>query len=318
MARDGNPRRGSLVFPILLIALGAIFLYSNWHPAFDPWPVLWTYWPLLLILVGLGMFWDTLRQRENSASGSRFPIGSTLGALVFVLALAALLWHGRTSGSWPRAWHAASASVRHDSRTIESQGAKMLRLSIDMPAGELTVSSGSDHLLDADFSHAASWDTPKFEYNVSNGTGELKISQDGGQTHIGKSDNTWTLKVNKDMPIDLKIDMGAGQGNLRLRDVDVTNLELNIGAGEVNVDLTGARKTDMKGDIEGGVGQANIRLPKNVGVIVRASGGIGSIEAHGFKHEGGEYTNNAYGKSEKTIRLKVEGGIGQINLIQEP
>ena len=89
------------------------------------------------------------------------------------------------------------------------------------------------------------------------------------------------------------------------------------GTSEEDVDLTGDRKTDLTADIEGGVGQANIRLPKNVGVIVHASGGIGSIDSHGLKHEDDTYTNDAYGKTPATIRLKVEGGIGEIVLSQE-
>ncbi len=54
MAQDGNPRRGSLVFPIILITVGALFLFRNWHPGFDPVPILWTYWPLILIFIGVG------------------------------------------------------------------------------------------------------------------------------------------------------------------------------------------------------------------------------------------------------------------------
>jgi predicted membrane protein len=111
--------------------------------------------------------------------------------------------------------------------------------------------------------------------------------------------------------------MGAGQGNLHFHDVPLTRLDLNLGAGQVDVDLTGDRKTDLMADIEGGVGQANIRLPKNVGVIAHASGGIGSISAHGLKHDGDSYTNEAYGKSPATIHLKVEGGIGEIVLREE-
>ena len=112
--------------------------------------------------------------------------------------------------------------------------------------------------------------------------------------------------------------MGAGQGNLNFRGVPLTRLELNLGAGQVDVDLTGDRKADLTADIEGGVGQANIRLPRNVGVIAHASGGIGSISVHGLKHEGDSYENDAYGKSPATIHLKVEGGIGEIVLTQEP
>jgi hypothetical protein len=112
--------------------------------------------------------------------------------------------------------------------------------------------------------------------------------------------------------------MGAGHGNLHFRDIPLTRLDLNIGAGQMDVDLTGDRKTDLTADIEGGVGHANIRLPKNVGVIAHASGGIGSIDVHGLKHDGDSYTNDAYGKSPATLHLKVEGGIGQITLTQEP
>jgi len=96
--------------------------------------------------------------------------------------------------------------------------------------------------------------------------------------------------------------------------VPLTRLNLSIGAGQVDVDLTGDRKTDLTADIEGGVGQANIRLPKNVGVIVHASGGIGSIDSHGLKHEDDSYRNDAYGKTPATIRLKVEGGSAKLYL----
>jgi hypothetical protein len=111
--------------------------------------------------------------------------------------------------------------------------------------------------------------------------------------------------------------LGAGQSNLNLRGLPVTKLELNIGAGQVNADLTGDRQQDLDADIEGGVGEAEIRLPRNVGVTVEASGGIGSIDTHGLKHEGGRYVNDTYGKGGATIRLKVEGGIGHIELNEE-
>jgi hypothetical protein len=111
--------------------------------------------------------------------------------------------------------------------------------------------------------------------------------------------------------------MGAGQGNLHLRDVPLTGMVLNIGAGQVDVDLTGDRKTDLNVDIEGGVGQATVRLPKNVGVVAHASGGIGSIDVRGLKHDGDTYTNDVLGRTPATIHLKVEGGIGQIVLTEE-
>ena len=316
MAPVGTPRRASLVFPVLLIALGAIFLYANWHPFFDPWPILWTYWPLILIFIGLGTIWDHWRRRQNPNAPAGSSLGASLGAIAFVLILLALLWHGRNFSHW----HGGSVyAMQHQSRTVDRQNAKSVRVTLDMGAGDLDLSGGSSHLLEADFDYRGSWDAPSVDYSVSGATGDLNISQQNTENHFGgNGDNHWTLHLANDIPMEIKIDMGAGHDNLRLRDIDVTRLNLDMGAGQADVDLTGNRKSDLTADIEGGVGEADIRLPKNIGVIVNASGGIGTIEAPGLNHDGDEYTNSAYGKSPVTIHLKVEGGVGTIRLTEEP
>jgi N-terminal domain of toast_rack, DUF2154 len=173
-------------------------------------------------------------------------------------------------------------------------------------------------LLDADFNYSSSYETPRVEYNVANGVGQLTISQDDRTTHFGAKHNLWNLRLSNEVPLELKVEMGAGRGHLRLRDLPVTRLDMTIGAGQADLDLTGERKSDLEANLEGGVGQVTIHLPRKVGVVVRASGGIGAISAEGLRHDNDEYTNEAYGKTPATIRLKVEGGVGQISLIQEP
>jgi hypothetical protein len=313
MAQDGAPRHGSLVLPILLITIGGLFLYANWRPSFDPWPILTTYWPLILIFLGVGKLWDVSRRRQNP-DAPRSSMGATAGILAVVLLLFALLWHGHAFSHGRR----FSSSLRHDARTVDLAGAKTVRADLSIAAGQLTLRGGSSHLLDADFDYAEREGSPQIEYTVNGGKGELKISQEGGEPNIGGTNNTWSLHFSDNVPLDLNMNMGAGEGDLRLRELDVTNLNVNMGAGRVEVDLTGDRKKDLDADIEGGVGQAVIRLPRKIGVIVNASGGIGSIDASGLKHDGDEYTNAAYGKSPVTIRLKVQGGVGQISLTQEP
>jgi hypothetical protein len=313
---DGQPtRRTSLVLPIVLIAIGAMFLYANWRPAFDPWPILRTYWPLILVFIGLGKMWDVTRARQNPDGTPRsVSLGSTFGALAFVLVLVVLFWHGR---AFTRDRH-YSSDLQHQSRTVERQGAKSVHVSLETSAGEFNISGGSSHLLDADFNYSGSYETPRVDYNVADGVGHLNISQDSGGTHFGTTHNQWNLHFSNEVPLELKVEMGAGRGQLRLRDMPVTRLEMSMGAGQGDLDLTGDRKNDLVADLEGGVGQVTIRLPRKVGVVVRASGGIGAVDAHGLRHEDGEYTNEAYGKTPATIRLTVQGGVGQISLIEEP
>jgi len=317
MADGRSQRRTSLVLPIVLITVGAMFLYANWRPAFDPWPILRTYWPLILVFVGLGKMWDAMRAKQNpdgTARSGGVSLGATFGALAFVLVLVVLFWHGRAFTRDRR----SSDDWQQHSQTVDRQGAKSVNVSLETSAGEFTISGGASHLLDADFKYSDSYGTPRVDYNVDAGVGHLNISQDDTTVHFGKSHNEWNLRLSNEVPLELKVEMGAGRGRLRLRDLPVTRLEMSMGAGQADVDLTGDRKSDLTANLEGGVGQVTIRLPRKVGVVVRASGGIGSISAHGFRHEDDEYTNEAYGKTPATIHLKVEGGIGQISLIEEP
>jgi hypothetical protein len=303
-----------LAVPIILIVLGALFLYANYRPTFDPWLVLRTYWPLILIFVGVGQMLDSMRARQNPGGSSNSSIGATVAVVAFACVLGVLLWHGRAFSGGRH----DSSYLHHESRTVELQDAKSANASVQASAGKLTIGGGSSHLLDADFSFSASYDVPRVDYHVASGVGQLTISQDDRNSDFGLSHNDWNLHFSNDVPLELKVDMGAGEGRLRLRDVPLTRLMVNIGAGQVDVDLTGDRKKDLDADIEGGVGQATIHLPTKVGVVVHASGGIGAINAHGLKHEDDEYTNDAYGKTPATIHLKVEGGVGEIDLIPEP
>src|SRR5262249_17366682 len=132
-----------------------------------------------------------------------------------------------------------------------------------------------------------------------------------------RSGTTWNLRLGNQVPMELEIVLGAGEGQLHLRDLPITRLELHVGAGRVEADLTGNRQSDLEAEISGGVGQATIRLPKAVGVVADVSGGLGSVDTRGLKKDGDQYVNEAYGHTPATIHLHISGGIGSISLIEE-
>jgi hypothetical protein len=314
MSSARRVRGTSIVGPLLLIGIGTLFLLWRSYPGFNPWPVLERYWPFLLVFVGAGMVLDRLRRPSSAEELPPFPIGSTLGTLAFIALIALMLvksnaFHGRPSYE--------DRPNRHETRLVEPGGAQAVRMKIQMVAGELKLEGGGDSLLAADFYHGGPWATPDVKYKVEKGVGELDISQEGGMQVIGKAENTWNLKITEKLPVDLNVDVGAGDGELRLAKVDLTRLNLNLGVGQVSVDLTGERAKDLQAEIQGGVGRATVKLPKNVGVVAYAHGGLGSIDTHGLRKDGDKYVNEAYGKSPNTIHLNVEGGIGQITLDEE-
>ena len=318
MSRDGRVRSTSVVFPLLLIGFGSLLLLWRWLPDFYPWPVLWKYWPLLLIFVGAGMFWDRAQRRSDPEGAPKIPVGSTIGTVLFLLVMTYLLWHGQAYArhDWTSA-PVASGPHGHETQVVDLKGAKAVRVVVHMPAGQLSIQGGAERLLEADFYQGSAWSSPSVDYHVENGFGTLTIDQQSSSQFVGNSDNRWKLKLSNEVPLELEVDVGAGQSDLNLAKIDLTRMQLNVGAGQANVDLTGERSKDLRAQIHGGVGEAIVRLPRNVGVVATVHGGLGAVDVHGLKEEDGEYTNAAYGKSPNTVHLTVEGGIGHIKLEQE-
>jgi len=313
MPENDALRSRSLVFPVLLVAIGALFLLRNWQPGFQPWPVIKTYWPLILIFVGLGKMWDAFQGARQTRSG--VSIGSTVGVLLSVLVIVILFWRGHAftnaDGRYGRA-------IDHISEVRDLQNATSMSAVIHMPAGELNISGGTSHAIEGDFDYSAAWSRPSMEYHVSGKAADLNISQENNGPALGPTDNIWRVHLNDSIPIDLEVKMDAARGNLKFHEVNLKQLRVEIGVGQVNVDLTGDRKADLNVEIHGGIGQANIRLPKNVGVTVDAKGGIGAVTPHGLTKVDGNYVNAAFGHAPHTIHLQVTGGIGNIDLSVEP
>ncbi len=198
-------------------------------------------------------------------------------------------------------------------RTVPLGGAKMAQVQVDLGAGELRVEGGAENLLDADFLYT-SRDRPEVKYSVSGERGYLSVRQPPERGFHGHK-NRWDLRLSDKAVEELRVNIGAGEAQVKIGGMALSRLEVHVGAGEVRVDLTGPWDKDLDANIRGGVGEATVRLPHGVGVRVRASGGIGGINATGLRKEYGYYHNDSYGKSPVTLRLEVTGGIGEINLI---
>jgi hypothetical protein len=300
---DRRPSR-SIWGAVVLIALGVLLLLANLGLGFNPWSLLARFWPLILIFLGIGGIIDYFRVRSDPNAASIRTSGSVIAVIAVVVLVGLAFAHH----------HRRSARNVHEDRSVDLGGATSVHAHINMPAGQLNISSGGPALLDAHFDYADSDGQPQVNYEVAGGAGDLEISQTQPTVHFGTENNTWLLNFANNVPLDLSLDMGAGQGDVNLQGLNVTNLKINLGAGQMDVDLRGPRTTDLDADIEGGVGQGTIRLPKDVGVRVHADGGLGTISTHGLTRDGDDYVNDALGKSPATIHLKVEGGVGTIDL----
>jgi hypothetical protein len=170
--------------------------------------------------------------------------------------------------------------------------------------------------MEADFSYNVPEWKPRVSYDVSGKKGELVVEQGSanGGNLSGGARNEWDISMNDEVPIDLVVQLGAGESNLDLDSLTLTGVDLQMGAGKTTVDLSGDYARDFDATIEGGVGQATILLPSEVGVKAKAEGGLGAINAKGLKKVDGAYVNDAYGESDTNLSIDVKGGVGEINL----
>jgi len=301
-------KRTSIAGGLIVVIIGVIFLIANLQPQLDMWSIAMRYWPVFLILIGLGKIFDAfLMRNDGSPRGATGNAGMALVMLVLLgfLFFALQRGHGRVN-------------TRQESQTIGLQGAKSVVANIDLPSGSLDLSGGASQLLDANFRYRERDGRPEASYSVSGDHGTLDISQNNdSHTHLAGSGNDWRLLLGNAIPLDLNISIGAGKAKLNFQGLDVSHADVKIGAGELNLDLTGPRKSDLHVDIHGGVGTAVIRLPRDVGSHIQTSGGLGSVNASGFHEADDAYTNDAFGKSPATIYVTVSGGVGQVTLVQQ-
>jgi hypothetical protein len=224
------------------------------------------------------------------------------------------------------------------SQTIELDDADSVSVEIQTGAAELDVSGGASELLEASFTYNVEELNPRATY----AGGRLEVTESDVEEGIGslfdldEYRNEWDLKLNEDVPMEMRISLGLGPSNLALGALALTSLDIaggagdvhlalggsqslsqldfNMGAGEVTIDLTGEWGNDLDARLNGGLGDINLRLPSDVGVRIEVETGVGGVDAGGLTKDGNTYTNDAFGASNVTLRIHISGGVGQINL----
>lgn len=234
----------------------------------------------------------------------------TLNLMIALVLTGALL----LAGCAPRA---RVGTLQSESQSVELGNAKSVDVNINMGAGALVVTGGATRLLEADFNYNVAALKPEVEFT----DGTLLVQQpevDGLPALQGITDfrNEWNLQLVDQVPMKLKVNMGAGTSDLQLAGLSLTRLDITLGAGKSMVDLSGDWTRDLDITIDTGAADTTVRLPRDVGTRVKVESGPHTIEATGLTKDGDVYTNAAYGVSDVTLQIDLQAGIGTIDLLE--
>src|ERR687891_1562781 len=208
-----------------------------------------------------------------------------LVVVLSIIMMAATAAFAGACGMQPGGVQQQVGKMQRDSKSVDLKDAQSARAQLKMGAGELNLTGGADQLMEADFSYNVSDWKPRVSYDLSADEGVLVVKQGGagGSSLSGEARNEWEIRLNDEVPTDLVVQMGAGESDLDLDSLTLTGLKLQMGAAKTTVDLTGDYAKGFDASIEGGVGEATVLLPSEVGVKAKAEGGIGGIDAKGLK-----------------------------------
>jgi len=231
----------------------------------------------------------------------------TKHAGIFAIALSCL-WLGGCGFD-----DAVTGPNRNEPISLDAGSAERANIELNMGAGQMNVSGGAAKLVDGHFEYNVDALKPIVTSSLNGTSATLTIKQPSG-VHGGRKHYVWDLQLNDGLLTDLTVNCGAGQAKLNLGSLSLRSLAVEIGAGQIQLDLRGQPKHDYDVKIDGGVGQTEIRLPQGVGIWAEAHKGIGSVNITGLEKHGDHWENDLYNKAKVTVKLQVNGGIGEIRM----
>lgn len=125
----------------------------------------------------------------------------------------------------------------------------------------------------------------------------------------------WNINLNRDVPLALKLETGASQSELDLRDLKVTDLKVSTGASKTDVTLpANAGATTVK--VELGAASLDMLVPQGVAARIRAEHGAAAIEIDTarFPYANGIYESVDYSSAQNRADIKIEAGAGKVTV----
>jgi hypothetical protein len=125
----------------------------------------------------------------------------------------------------------------------------------------------------------------------------------------------WDIRLNRDIPLNLKIDSGASASILDLSDLKVTDLDIDTGASSTELTLP-ANAGNTHVDIDTGASSLKVNIPSGVAASIRIKSGIASVNVNSRfpRLDGGLYQSTDYSTAANRVDMTIDAGVGSIEV----
>lgn len=271
-----------LIWPLLLIAAGVSLLLANvgYIPPFNIGRAFVVLWPLALILVGIDL-----------ALSHRLPAAAlALQVLVIAAGLGVLAVRPDIAASSGVGGPVAQAV------SVERGDAKSATMRFQVGAGTFELGGGASALLEA---RSENRDLRERVTRTGDRT-DVRLDQEFGGFTGGR---VVSAKVASDIPMTIRLQAGAGEFTLDLREVKATDVRIETGASSLTLILpkpTG----NVPVRIQAGASSIVIEVPPGVEAKISTSGGLISTS--------GRTETSGYAAATDRVTVSVEAGASSI------
>ena len=289
-----SPRRTpSFAFPLVLIALGLVFLLANaGYMTGVSWRQVAQLWPLLLVVLGVDLL-----LRPRSMIAAVIVEVALIGAAVFYLAATPI----------PPGANAINAGPFTSQESVLRVGASSLSLTLGYGAGDLTVKAGPTAAVMPELVMVKSThEDIDLQWNVgSSGSAIVSAKGVGPDFVIGGATRAWDVTVPSDMPMALTLNLGAGDFDIDLSNVMLTEATVNNGASNLEVALP-KPNGNVPVTISTGASSVDLRVPAGVEYRVRVTGGLNTIS--------GPQESSGYSTAVNRLTIAISSGVSSITI----
>jgi hypothetical protein len=299
------PRSRSFFWPLLLIAVGVVFLLANTEVLSQGAVVrLGDLWPLLLVIVGLQLVFNhTLPRQQATIVGLVTTAMIVTAAVVFAAAAPAAIY-----GTQQKDASAPVGSLRSATLDLSYSGA-----TIDVQVGDL-----GDTLYKAHIEYPGGESAPQFSVDRGSGTVAIQEGSNGFPLHLfgGPTLRHVTLTLNTSIPWGVDVSGGVGDVQLDARELRLTGIDISGGVSRINAQLPAA-KGNVTIDVSGGASDVTLSAPSGSEWQVNVSGGVSSVNINGstFNQLGSDFSrqSSGYGSAADRFTVDISGGASNVN-----
>jgi len=303
---NARPRRG-VFWPLLLIALGLIFLLQNFgFISGVSWLAVVSLWPLLLVLVGLDI-----------AFARRWPLPTLVAEVAVIAAGLALVAYSPNLSPGIFVFGNGNGPGENDV-TVPRGDATQLSLTLNGGATRsYHVSGGATQLVEA---HSANADLRL--RNSGTTRADVRLDQTSSGFFHPVNDGDVQIRIASDVPTSLTINVGAGEFDVDLSDVRVTAATVNVGASSMRLVVPKANG-DVAIRMNGGASNIAIVVPDGIEARIATTGGLLSLRSDNTRLGSGGGTGgcvacgssvetSGYSAAQNRVTLTISAGASSI------